>query len=129
MVFVSHDRYFIEKLASRVIELNKSYPRDHLVSDGSYSDYIEYREQVVAQLAHQRQSLANKVRREVEWLRAGVKARTTKAQARINQAHTLIDTLQSTPRGKRNDSIWSFLNAAEDKGAAESRTDLTVDGG
>jgi ATP-binding cassette subfamily F protein uup len=101
MVFVSHDRYFIERLASRVVELSKNYPRDYLSSDGSYSDYIEYRENVVSQLAQQRQSLANKVRREVEWLRAGVKARTTKAQARINEAHKLIDTLQNTPRGDR----------------------------
>lgn len=101
MVFVSHDRYFIERLASRVVELSKNYPRDHLSSDGSYSDYIEYRENVVSQIAQQRQSLANKVRREVEWLRAGVKARTTKAQARINEAHKLIDTLQNTPRGDR----------------------------
>jgi len=101
MVFVSHDRYFIERLATRVVEISKNYPRDHLASEGSYSDYIEYRENVVSQLEQQRQSLANKVRREVDWLRAGVKARTTKAQARINEAHKLIDTLQNTPRGDR----------------------------
>lgn len=101
IVFVSHDRYFIERLASRVVEISRSYPRDHLASTGSYADYIEYRESVRTQLAQQRQSLANKVRREVEWLRAGVKARTTKAQARISEANRLIDTLKSSPRGER----------------------------
>lgn len=101
IVFVSHDRYFIERLASRVVEISRSYPRDHLASTGSYADYIEYRESVLAQLAQQRQSLANKVRREVDWLRAGVKARTTKAQARISEAHRLIDTLKSSPKNDR----------------------------
>lgn len=96
IVFVSHDRYFIERLASRIVELNTDYPRDCLVSDGGYADYIEYREQVLGQLQQQRRSLANKVRREVEWLRQGVKARTTKSRARINEAHKLIDTLKNT---------------------------------
>jgi ATP-binding cassette subfamily F protein uup len=101
VVFVSHDRYFIEKLATRVIELNSAYPRDHIATDGGYADYIEKREVLLSQLQQQRSSLANKVRREVEWLRQGVKARTTKSRARINEAHRLIDTLRSTPSTER----------------------------
>ena len=101
MIFVSHDRYFIERLATRVIELNRAYPRDHIATDGGYADYIERREDILSQLAKQRSSLANKVRREVEWLRQGVKARTTKSRARINEAHRLIDTLRSTPSSEK----------------------------
>ena len=101
IVFVSHDRYFIERVATRVIEINASYPRDHLASEGGYADYIEYREQVLDQLKQQRDSLANKVRREVDWLRAGVKARTTKSRARINEAHRLIGELKGSSLGER----------------------------
>jgi ATP-binding cassette subfamily F protein uup len=101
IIFVSHDRYFIEQLATRVIEISSEYPRDHLESVGAYADYIEYRETVTEQLQQQKRSLANKVRREVEWLRQGVKARTTKSKSRIQEAHKLIDTLQSSPRLER----------------------------
>jgi ATP-binding cassette subfamily F protein uup len=94
IVFVSHDRYFIERVAGRVIEVNQIYPRYHIAASGGYADFIEYRESILGQLKQQRDSLANKVRREVEWLRQGVKARTTKSRARINEAHRLIGELK-----------------------------------
>lgn len=108
VVFVSHDRYFIERVATRVMELNRRYPRDYIISEGGYADYIEYREQLLAQLQQQRQSLANKVRREVEWLRQGVKARTTKSRARINEAHRLIDTLKGFSSGDQERATLEF---------------------
>ncbi len=95
IVFVSHDRYFIERVASRVIEVNTMYPRHYIAAPGGYADFIEYREEMLGQLRQQRDSLANKVRREVDWLRQGVKARTTKSRARINEAHRLIGDLKS----------------------------------
>jgi len=96
IVFVSHDRYFIERMASRVIEINTNYPRHHIAATGGYADFIECREAIHLQLKQQRDSLANKVRREVEWLRQGVKARTTKSRARINEAQRLIGELKGT---------------------------------
>lgn len=110
IVFVSHDRYFIERLATRVVEINTSYPRDHLVSPGGYSDYIENREELLEQLKQRRDSLANKVRREVEWLRQGVKARTTKSRSRINEAHRLIGELQSSRIGQRGSLELDFAS-------------------
>lgn len=108
VVFVSHDRYFIERVAVRVIEINTSYPRDHLVSEGGYADFLEYREQIFDQLKQQRDSLANKVRREVEWLRQGVKARTTKSRARINEAHRLIGELRGSAVTNRQSMELEF---------------------
>lgn len=101
IVFVSHDRYFIERVASRVIEVNTIYPRHHLATIGGYADFIEYRETMLGQLKQQRDSLANKVRREVEWLRQGVKARTTKSRSRINEAHRLIGELKGAAVAER----------------------------
>lgn len=108
LVFVSHDRYFIERLAARVLEINSAYPNNVMLSDGGYSDYIEYREERLEQLQQQRRSLANKVRREVEWLRQGVKARTTKSRARINEAHKMIDTLKGSPTGEQQRAELDF---------------------
>ncbi len=108
LVFVSHDRYFIERLASRVIEISRSFPKNHLTCDGGYSDYLEHREKALENLEQQRRSLANKVRREVAWLRAGVKARTTKSRARINEAHRLIDTLATSPSSEQRRADLDF---------------------
>jgi ATP-binding cassette subfamily F protein uup len=108
VAFVSHDRYFIERLATRVLEINKMYPNNAMICDGGYADYIEFRENRLTQLQQQRQSLANKVRREVEWLRQGVKARTTKSRSRINEAHKLIDKLKSSPTGEQRRADIEF---------------------
>jgi len=93
LVFVSHDRYFIEKLARRVVEINRKYPQGFLSIDGDYADFMEAREGYLAGLKQTRDSLANKVRREVEWLRQGAKARTTKSKHRIEEAHKLEGAL------------------------------------
>jgi ATP-binding cassette subfamily F protein uup len=90
---VSHDRSFLEHVASRMLELNRAYPRGLLEADGSYSDFLIQRDEVLGNQADYQATLANKVRREVEWLRQGAKARTTKSRARIAAAGRLIGEL------------------------------------
>ena len=91
---VSHDRSFLERFATRVLELNRAYPRGLLEAEGRYSDFLIKRDEVLANQAEYQATLANKVRREVEWLRQGTKARTTKAKARIAEAGRLIQELE-----------------------------------
>ncbi len=90
---VSHDRYFLEHVASRVLELNRCYPGGLFEAEGSYSAFLLRREEFLERQATQQETLANKVRREVEWLRRGAKARTRKASARIRAAGQLIQEL------------------------------------
>src|SRR5689334_14828730 len=90
---ISHDRYFLENVADRIIELNQAYPDGYLSIDGSYSDCLEKREDFFAAQAAREQSLASMVRREIEWLKRGAKARTTKAKGRIQQAHEMMSDL------------------------------------
>lgn len=90
---VSHDRYFLERTAKRVLELSRIYPSGALVADGKYSQFLEKRAEYHSQQASTADSLANKVRREVEWLRRGPQARATKARSRIDEAHNMIDEL------------------------------------
>jgi ATP-binding cassette subfamily F protein uup len=90
---ISHDRYFLENVADRIIELNRTYPDGYLGIDGSYSDFLVKREDFLAAQAAREQSLASMVRREIEWLKRGAKARTTKAKGRIQQAHSMMSDL------------------------------------
>jgi ATP-binding cassette subfamily F protein uup len=92
---VSHDRRFLESIASRMLELNRCYPNGVFEAKGSYSDFLEQRDAALSAQADYQASLANRVRREVEWLRRGPKARTTKAKSRIDSAGQLIDELNS----------------------------------
>ncbi|MDB5320714.1 MAG: ABC-type transport system, ATPase component [Phycisphaerales bacterium] len=92
-LLISHDRYFLEKVADRIIELNGAYPDGYLSINGSYSAFLEKREEFLAAQAAREQSLASTVRREIEWLKRGAKARTTKAKGRIQQAAVMMADL------------------------------------
>ncbi len=98
-VLVSHDRYFLENVTNRVIELDRSYPEGYLSVNGSYSDFLTKREEFMAAQASKQNALEHQVKREVEWLRRGPQARTTKADYRIQAAHKLIGEL-SDVRGR-----------------------------
>ncbi len=92
-IVISHDRLFLEHVATRMIEVDRRHARGLFESDGAYSTFLERREAALAAQSAQRDALANRVRREVEWLRRGPKARTTKSQARIKTAEQMIDRL------------------------------------
>ncbi|MEX5220125.1 MAG: ABC-F family ATP-binding cassette domain-containing protein [Nitrospira sp.] len=90
---ISHDRRFLESIATRMVELNRCYPSGCFEARGRYSDFLEQRDALLQAQAEYQSSLANRVRREIEWLRRGPKARTTKAKGRIDAAGKLIDEL------------------------------------
>ncbi|HEY5626813.1 MAG TPA: ABC-F family ATP-binding cassette domain-containing protein [Nitrospira sp.] len=90
---VSHDRRFLESIAARMLELNRCYASGIFEAKGSYSSFLEQRDAALSAQADYESSLANRVRREIEWLRRGPKARTTKAKSRIDSAGQLIDEL------------------------------------
>jgi len=93
-VAISHDRRFLESVTTRIWELNSRYANGLFQVNGRYSEFLEQRDAALQAQADYQASLANRVRREVEWLRRGPKARTTKAKARIDQAGRMIDELQ-----------------------------------
>ncbi len=93
VLVVSHDRYFLEHVATRVLELNRVYAGGMFEADGGYSEFLARRDEHLRGQAAYEESLANTVRREIEWLRQGAKARSTKAKGRIRDAARLIDEL------------------------------------
>lgn len=94
-VLVSHDRTFLEIAANRIVELNRLYPEGHLRVEGSYSAFLERRAAFIQAQNRQEAALSNKVRREIEWLRRGPKARRTKAKHRIGSARELEEELSA----------------------------------
>ena len=92
-VVVSHDRYFLENVTTIMVELSRSYEDGFLRVEGNYSKFLQAKEDYLhAQQKHQ-EALENRVHNELEWLRRGPKARTTKSKARIDKAHELIGDL------------------------------------
>ncbi|MBI5488504.1 MAG: ABC-F family ATP-binding cassette domain-containing protein [Deltaproteobacteria bacterium] len=92
-VLVTHDRVFLERTVTRMVELDRRYPGGTFTQEGAYSRFLEKRAELLAGRAQSMESLDNRVRRELEWLRRGPKARATKAQGRIDEAHRMMDEL------------------------------------
>jgi ATP-binding cassette subfamily F protein uup len=92
-VTVSHDRYFLESTSSQIIELNRIFADGLLRVKGNFSHFLEEKEIYLETQSRQQESLRNRVKTEIEWLRRGAKARTGKSKARIGSANELIGQL------------------------------------
>lgn len=92
-VVVSHDRAFLENVTNRVIEISPAYPGGHFSAVGAYSAFLERRAEFLEGQKTAERALANKVRREIEWLKRGPKAQTSKAKARVDDADRKMSEL------------------------------------
>lgn len=92
-VVVSHDRYFLENVANDMVELDRAYQEGFLRVKGKYSIFLEAKEAHLHAQGNRQDALANRVHTEIEWLRRGPKARTTKSKSRIDKAHKMIGEL------------------------------------
>jgi ATP-binding cassette subfamily F protein uup len=89
----SHDRWFLERVSTRVIEISPRYPGGCFSATGSYDQFLEHRESFFASEAKRQEVLSNQVKREEEWLRRQPKARTVKAAFRVKDAGRLQQEL------------------------------------
>ena len=112
-VVVSHDRYFLENVASEVVELSRVYAEGVLRVRGTYSKFLEGRELYMEAQSKMQEGLRNRVKTEIEWLRRGPKARATKAKARIDNAHELIGKLADVDSRTRTSTAGIEFNATE----------------
>jgi ATP-binding cassette subfamily F protein uup len=92
-VTVSHDRYFLESTSSQIVELNRIFADGLLRVKGNFSRFLEEKQAYLESQSKQQESLRNQVKTEIEWLRRGPKARTTKSKARIDTANAMIGQL------------------------------------
>jgi ATP-binding cassette subfamily F protein uup len=117
---VSHDRWFLEHTAERMLDLDPVHASGFFETRGRYSEFLEQKDAALHEQRRWEETLGNRVRRELEWLRRGPKARTTKAQARIQEAGRLAAELASVQ--SRNER----RTAAIDFGATSRKTKRLV---
>ena len=114
-VVVSHDRYFLENVATEMVELSRAYPEGLLMVPGNYTAFLEKKEEFLRAQERHQEALENRVRREIEWLRRGAKARTRKAKARIDKANELIGELGDLNARTRSATADIDFSATERK--------------
>ena len=94
VVLVSHDRYLLDQVTTRMVEIDRGRAYTHA---GGYANLLEAQAEREAQAASAEQVRRNLARTELAWLRRGVKARSTKPQARIDSAHRLLSQRADAP--------------------------------
>jgi ATP-binding cassette subfamily F protein uup len=114
-VVVSHDRYFLENVATDMLELNRMYPDGLLRVRGNYSTFLDAKDDFLVAQTKRQEALENRVRTEIAWLRRGPKARATKAKARIDNAQQLIGELNDLNARTRTASADIDFTATERK--------------
>jgi ATP-binding cassette subfamily F protein uup len=87
VLVVTHDRYVLDAIADRVVELDRGILTEF---SGGYSDYLAQKSEALAHEQRVEQNRLNRLRRERAWLLRGAKARTTKQKARIERARALM---------------------------------------
>ena len=87
-VFVTHDRYFLDRVSDRIAELASGRFFSH---EGGYSDYLAAKAERMEIEANTESRRQDFLRRELKWVRAGVQARRTKEQKRLDRFHDLTD--------------------------------------
>jgi ATP-binding cassette subfamily F protein uup len=90
-VTVTHDRLFLQRVANRILELDRRNAAGLMDVAGDYATYLERKAEAMHAQERREDVLRNTLRRETEWLRRGPQARTTKQEARIQRAGALAD--------------------------------------
>lgn len=104
LLLVTHDRYFLDRVTRRILEVDRGKVQAYA---GNYSYYLTQKEEEAARREvedHKRDML---IRQELAWLRRGAKARTTKQKARIDRANDLM----SAPRERKQEGLEIAVGA------------------
>ena len=94
IVFISHDRYFIEKIATRTVEVENGAINSF---DGGYENYLIKKQELLASLTKSHETLLKQLRAEEEWLRKGVKARLKRNEGRKQRVYDMREQAKRNP--------------------------------
>jgi ATP-binding cassette subfamily F protein uup len=107
VLMVTHDRYFLERVCSRIIEIAGSTTH---AFHGNYSAYLEQKAEREAAAERQQERFDNILRREQAWLHRGPRARSTKQKARLQRARAMIEEGSGVlaPESETEDAAWDL---------------------
>jgi ABC transport system ATP-binding/permease protein len=91
-IFVTHDRYFLDRIATRIVELANGSFYSH---EGNYTDYLINKSQRQAIKETEEQKRQNFLKRELQWIIKGPRARRTKAKFRIDNFNEVLSELKN----------------------------------
>ena len=94
LLFISHDRYFIDHIATRTIEIDDGTLRSF---EGGYENYLVNKELLIHSLQKQHENLLKYLKGEEEWLRRGVKARLKRNEGRKQRVFELREKSKKNP--------------------------------
>lgn len=97
LLLITHDRYFLDQVTNRILEIDRG---DLYTYSGNYSYYLEKKALAETAAAKSQRKHQGILRRELEWLKRGPKARSTKQQARIDRIHAMQDQTFKEAQGK-----------------------------
>lgn len=104
LVMITHDRYFLDRVSNRIIELDKGRLFSY---DGNYSLFLEKKMERLALEASMEEKRQNLMRKELAWVRRGAKARTTKQKARLQRFDELVNQDIIKPDDQMDISVGS----------------------
>lgn len=113
VLMITHDRLFLQRVATRILDLDPRNPHFLLSVNGDYSTYIEAKQHELAALERHESVQRNQLRREMEWLSRGSIARQTKQSARIHAAHELKENVEALKAQNRPRSLDLEFGQAE----------------
>ena len=104
LLLVTHDRYFLDRVTTRILEVDDGAVQ---AFDGNYAYYLEKKEEQEEARAVEGQKREMLIRRELAWLRRGAKARTRKSKARVERAESLIAQPKEAAKAALDISVGS----------------------
>ncbi len=113
LVIISHDRVFLNQICNKVIEINHQYPKGCLIVEGSYQTYLERKESFLESNLQLEHHLKSKLKKELAWLKTSPKARTTKAESRIQDTQALQDQFQMIRAQNKKRNIQLDLDSSQ----------------
>ncbi|WP_315788510.1 ABC-F family ATP-binding cassette domain-containing protein [Fischerella sp. JS2] len=97
LLLITHDRYFLDRVTNRIIEIDRG---DIYTYAGNYSYYLEKKAEAEESAVSSQRKFQGVLRRELEWLKRGPKARSTKQKARIDRIRNMQATEFKQAQGK-----------------------------
>lgn len=94
VIFISHDRYFIDAIAHKCVEVDQGKLS---VFKGGYANYLEKKTQILESLAKSHETLLKHLKSEEEWLRRGVKARLKRNEGRKERIFKMREEAKKNP--------------------------------